>query len=118
MAKIFGAPSSLKVPSFSFTGNIQETRKAYQEAEQTYLDELKALLLKRKNHQYVGEVIKFPVADSYALYMVASLSPVELVELPLGDGWSFQYAHRLTKKDIIEKIESAKKLKEIFSKKS
>jgi hypothetical protein len=57
------------------------------------------------------------VADGYAQYMVASLSPVELIHLPLWDAWQFDYAGRLTKKDIIEKINQRKAMEKLFSKK-
>ena len=42
---------------------------------------------------------------------------VELVHIPLCDAWDFQYAHRLTKKDVEEKIKNQKALEELFKKK-
>jgi hypothetical protein len=59
-------------------------------------------------------VIQFPVADGYAQYMVASLSPVELIHLPLWDAWEYQYVERLTKKDIVEKINQRKAMDKLF----
>lgn len=121
MGKIFSAPSSIEVPRFKYGGDgktVAELRAAYHAAEAKYFEDLKAVLVKRKNQKHVGEVIRFPVADGYAMYMVASLSPVELVELALGDAWQYQYAHRLTKADIIQKIESQQAMAKLFSKKS
>jgi hypothetical protein len=114
MAKIFSAPSSISLPQWS----IKKTRQENMAEEKAYLDQLKDMLTKRKPTQkLVGEIIKFPVADGYAQYMVASMTPLELVHIPLGDAWDFQYAHRLTKKDVEEKIKNQKAIEELFKKK-
>jgi hypothetical protein len=42
--------------------------------------------------------------------MVASMRPLELVHIPLGDAWNFQYTHNLTSKDVQQKIDSQKSL--------
>ena len=114
MAKIFAAPSSIVVPGW----NIKKTYEENVAEENKYLDTLKDVLTKRKPTQkLVGEIIRFPAADGYAEYMVASTTPLELVHIPLGDAWDFQYAHRLTKKDVEEKIKNQKALEELFKKK-
>lgn len=114
MGKIFAAPSSIALPNW-------DHKKTYEEnvaEEKTYLETLKDMLVKRKPTQkLVGEIIKFQVADGYAQYMVASMTPLELVHIPLGDAWDFHYAHRLTKKDVEEKIKNQKALEELFKKK-
>lgn len=115
MGKIFKAPSSIPMPNWDY-------KKTYEEnvlEENKYLETLKQVLVSRKPKQkLVGEIIKFPVADGYAQYMVASLTPgVELVHIALGDAWDFDYAHRLTKRDIEEKIQNQKLLEELFKKK-
>lgn len=113
MATIYSHPKEIKVPSLSFNkvGEYQEECKRFKE-------ELKNFLLKRNPiGKNVGEVIQFPVADSYAEYMVASMKPLSLVHIPLGDAWSFEYAHRLTTKDVQDKINQAKALAKLFAKK-
>lgn len=110
MGKIYSPPASIKVPEFNW-----EDIPAYENACNKFIDDLKEFCKSRNNAEHVGEVIQFPVADSYAQYMVASLSPVELIHLPLMDAWEFQYVERLTKKDIIEKIEQRKALDDLFS---
>jgi hypothetical protein len=40
--------------------------------------------------------------------MVAALSHVELIHIPLWDAWEYQYVERLSKKDIVEKINQRK----------
>ena len=114
MAKVFSAPNSIPLPQWS----IKKTHQENMAEEKAYLDQLKDMLTKRKPTQkLVGEIIRFPAADGYAEYMVASTTPLELVHIPLGDAWNFQYAHRLTKKDVEEKIKNQKALEELFKKK-
>lgn len=110
MGKIYSPPASIKVPEFNW-----EDIPAYENACKKFIDDLKEFCKSRNNAEHVGEVIQFPVADGYAQYMVASLSPVELIHLPLMDAWEFQYVERLTKKDIIEKINQRKALDDLFS---
>ena len=117
MAKIFRAPETIKTPSFSkFIINGKFDRLAYDKAEQDYLAELKAMLVNRKNGKNVGEVVQFPCADSYAQYMVASMRPLELVHVPLGDAWDYPYIERLTATDIQNKIDQTKALAKLFKK--
>jgi hypothetical protein len=100
MAKVYSAPNHIKVPSWSLS------REEYLEAEDKYIEELKAFVKDRKpKGKNVGEVIRFPVADGYAQYMVASMRPLELVHIPLCDAYQFQYVNRITVKDVEDKIE-------------
>ena len=113
MGKVYNTPDEIKVPEFDFKKPYSE----YKKKEDKFLKELKAFLVERNpDDKFVGEEINFPAADGYARYMVASLKPVELVHLPLGDAWSFQYADRLTKKDIEEKINAAKRIANLVPK--
>ena len=112
MAEIFNPPAEIKVPEFNW-----EDLKANKEAEDKFIADLKKFCLSRKKEKNVGEVIKFPAADGYALYMVASMKPVELVHIPIGDAWCFQYAHLLTEKEIQENIDQEKAMEKLFSNK-
>jgi hypothetical protein len=113
MAKIYASPLEVKVPEFNW-----EDIEQYKKDCETYKENLKAFLLKRKNSKNVGEIIQFPVADGYAEYMVASLKPVELVHIPLWDGYQFQYVHLITAKEIQKQIDGQKSLKKLFGGKS
>lgn len=114
MAKIFSAPNSIPIPKW----NYKKTHQENMEEESKYVKQLKVVLADRKPGQkLVGEIIKFGVADGYAEYMVASVSPLELVHIPLGDAYEFPYVHRLTKKDVEDKIKGQKALEELFKKK-
>jgi len=56
-----------------------------------------------------GEVVRFSVADGYAEYMVADKGrSCDLIHLPYWDAYQLPYAHRLTRKDIIQAIEVEK----------
>jgi hypothetical protein len=109
MGKIYSPPAEIPVPVLDW-----EDIDAYEKANEKFIEDLRAFCKKRNNAEHVGEVIQFPVADGYAQYMVAALSPVELIHLPLWDAWEFDYVSRLTKKDIVEKIEQRKAMDEFI----
>ena len=121
MAKIYDAPQEMETPDFAYDQNGHWDCKKYKQDNEKYIKELKVLLLKRKNilsgtkeRKYVGEIIRFPVADGHAEYMVASMNPLELVHLPLSDAWNFEYVHLLTAKEVTERLVAEKKMKELF----
>ena len=101
MAKIYDVPSEIELPQFDFSKPYSE----YKAKEDEYLAKVKKLLVDHNPTEHVGEIITFPVADGQACYMVASLKPVCLVHLPIGDAWNFQYVHLLTKKEVVLKIQ-------------
>lgn len=113
MGKIYSLPAQFPVPEINW-----EDIDAYEAANEKFIEDLRAFCKKRNNAEHIGEVIQFPVADGYAQYMVAALSPVELIHLPLWDAWEFDYVSRLTKKDIVEKINQRKAMEKLFSKKA
>lgn len=115
MATIYKTPTEIKVPEINFE-NI--TSNKYEEECNAYIQALKDFVTKRKSGKNVGEIIQFPVADGYAQYMVASMRPLELIHIPLWDGYVFQYAKNLTPKDVQEQIDNAKALAKLFSNKS
>lgn len=111
-AEIFKAPKELKLPEIDFANfNYEE----YVKAEDKYVEDLIKLVkdtgYKGKN---VGKIIRFPVADGYAQYMVISMKPLRLIHLELGDAWHFQYIERLTAKDVQDKIDGEKALEKLF----
>jgi hypothetical protein len=59
--------------------------------------------------------VRRPAADGYATYMVASLSPVILIHLPIGDGYHFDMATRWNAKDIKSMIDREKEFRNIFT---
>lgn len=113
MATIYSAPETIKKPEMDFTN-----MGAYKADNERFVKELKDLLLTRKKGKNVGEIIRFPVADGYAEYMVASMRPLELVHLPLYDAWHFEYVDRLTAADVEAKITQQKNLQKLFASKT
>jgi hypothetical protein len=114
MAKIYSLPKEFekKIPVFDFAKPYKE----HENREKEFLKELKDFLIKQNpNEKHVGEIIDFPVADGKAMYMVISLKPVELLYLPLGDAWQYQYVHKMNKKDIIDILNRNIALKKLFS---
>ncbi|GIV43909.1 MAG: hypothetical protein KatS3mg035_1032 [Bacteroidia bacterium] len=111
MARIFKAPN-FPLPEIDYRKSVKENK----EQEDAYINNLVEFLKKRKpNDKLVGEEIRFPVADGYARYIVASSKgKVDLIHLELGDAWHFEYAHKLTKKDIVKIIKQQKAIKKIF----
>lgn len=113
MAKIYNTPKEVSVPEISFSDF-----QGYQKKCEEFKENLKEFLKKRNSKdEEVGEVIGFPVADGTAEYMVASMKPLELVHLPLMDAYQFQYANRLTAKDVKQEIANKKALEALFSRK-
>jgi hypothetical protein len=110
MLKVYSTPAEIPVPEFDWTD-----LKAYQEKENKFIEDLRKFCINRNNAEYVGEVIQFPVADGYAQYMVASLKPVELIHLPIVDAWQYPYIERLTKNDIVDKINQKRAMDKLFS---
>lgn len=109
--KIFQAPKEIKLPKMTFQ-NVSEWSKLHSQ----YIENLKKHLISiGYTGKNVGEVIKFPVGDGYAQYMVASMRPLRLIHLKLGDVWKFEYADRLTAKDVQDKIDQVKAIRKIFT---
>ena len=111
MAEVYSVLDSVALPKFPQPYNHEE----YQKNEDKYIvdlkKELKSMGYKGKNF---GEILKFQVADGYAEYMVVSMRPLKLMHLPLGDAYSFGYAHLLTSKEVNEQIKRQKALLELF----
>ena len=109
-ARVYSPPTNISVPELNFS-NVQE----YQRESGEYLQKLKDHLVARNpNGKNVGEIIKFPVADGYAEYMVASMKPLELVHIPLWDAWEYRHVERLTVQDVTEQIEHNATIASLF----
>ena len=113
-AKIYGLPKDLrdKVP------NIWNNSKDYKKREDAFIKEVSILCKERNSvgdQKYIGETIKFQVADGYAIYMVAGLKPLQLIHLPLMDGYEANDVDLMTAKRVKEKVDSEKKLVKFFN---
>ena len=61
--------------------------------EQAYIDTLVALATRANKGGIVGETVRFQIADGYAVYVVWSERPLQLVHVNTGDGYAISGAH-------------------------
>ncbi len=114
-AKIYAPPAALgDGPQFDPKIPIQQ----YFDMEEAYVERVKqyARNYKPDPSGCAGEELRFPVADGYARYIVLSLRPAQLIELKLGDGWQFQFAHLLTAAEIKKMVGQNRKRNVLFGK--
>ena len=120
MAQIYVAPNGFEAPSLDFKEmHTYNTRwEKYQERlRQWCLNRMKGIENPHvmNSEEYIGKVIQFPAADGYALYMVASVSPPQLIHLDYLDRYTSETAQYLKGKDIIKKVDQAKKIAKLFA---
>lgn len=111
MAKAFSSPVEYTFPT---------DFKQWQEHDAAYIEAVRDELHERGyNEEYTGSVIRFPIADGYAQYMVASMKPLRLVHLPIGDAWQIPVAHMrgLRADEVKARIGYEKNLDAIFGRK-
>lgn len=65
-----------------------------------------------------GVIMKFPMADSYAIYMVTKNDPLTLSHVPMDDAWTVQAAHirGINRQDVINYLHREIELNKIFNK--
>lgn len=111
MGKIYAPPTEVGTPPrYDHKLGWEENGKA----ENAWVEKVKAYARLNGSGKYAGEEVKFQVADGYAIYIVLSLKPVQLIHLPIGDGYQERFVNRLTAKDLTEEIERGQALKELF----
>ena len=96
-AIIYSAPEHIKKPDYNWSNGNDN----WEEEEKRYINEIiannKTMGYNGKN---MGEILKFPVADGYAEYMVLEMRPLRLIHLEILDGYEFQYAHLMTASEV------------------
>jgi len=60
--------------------------------QQALLNELEAAAAKAPDGEILGGIVKFQVADGYAMYLVVKEKPLTLQHLRFGDGYQVDYA--------------------------
>ena len=107
---IFSGIEGIELPEFDWNDI-----PAYQEASKKYIDDLRAHLLEEDpNGENVGVEIRFPMADGYARYMVASMRPLELIHIGLDDAYHFPDVELYTANQIQAKVDQQKALEKLF----
>lgn len=93
------------------------TRIDYDAEYDKGIEELQGIIASY-NHvgQTVGGIIKFPVADNYAVYAVIKEKPLQLIHIDVGDGYQIPDAHvrGLNLDDIKELVAHEKSMNELF----
>lgn len=112
MIKVYAPPKELKKPKF---GKNHDWKK-YQKDTEKYFESIKNFCATEGSGKYKGEVVYFPFADGRATYVVYSTTPMELIHCDIYDAYDYPYIERLNKKDIIDQIESEKRMAELFKK--
>lgn len=110
LVQVFSAPKDIEIPTFDFNDVEQSKLK-----EEEFINNLVDYCKRNNSSEHAGKIIQFPVADSYAQYMIFSIEPTWLIHLPIGDGWQFDYIERLTKEDILDKIKNQEALNKTFN---
>jgi hypothetical protein len=118
--KVYACPETIKKPNLFVNGQFD--RGSYALQEDAFYAELKTHLQGLGyTGSNTGEKVRFPIADGYAVYVVAENTNGRfmLIHSPLGDAYSIPapYARGLNKKDILENIRHQKALSELFKQK-
>lgn len=122
-ATVYALPEGIEAPSFEdvFTPEGRYDREKDVALEAGFLAGLRAWLAENGyTGKLAGKEVRWPRADGYARYMVASLRPLRLFHLPLGDAWNLDpiFLRGLTAADVKANVESAARMRELFSAKS
>lgn len=113
MGKVYRPPEGFNPPEIESNQDIQIYIKECDE----YVQRLMNWAKEKGNCPEAGKEIRFPVADGYARYIVFSMKPVKLIHIDVSDARQFQYANRLTAKDIRREIQKLEGLDTLFRKK-
>lgn len=116
MATIYAPPTGFDPPEIVFTDGRYD-HDATEAAEADFVTRLTAEARRVGNAgDLVGEIIRFPVADGYAQYLVWKERPLELVHLALGDAWSIPASHArgIRLADVRQHVEASKAMQAIF----
>ncbi len=112
MAKLDPNPASF--PSFDESGF-----KGQEEALEKLYATSAAIDFTNPKADLTGAVVKFPIADGYAVYVVSKNSPLTVQHVPFGDAWQI-YAptiRGLNRADILEQLRRRKAVRDLFGKK-
>lgn len=121
MAKIF-APPAVVGPAPDLFGNAKNSYgstvkplNVYQQEVDEWVETLRQWVCVNYKNDLAGEVIYEPVADGRAMYMV--MTPTQLIHLPLGDAYRFQWDKNWKATDIRLMVKRAKAIQKLFERK-
>ena len=86
--------------------------------EDAHRESIKRWLLEESNYKgkHTGGILRMPIADGHAEYMLADGNPSILLHLPYGDAWDSPDVKYLPKKEVIKRIKTHTAMMKAFSK--
>lgn len=111
--KVCSCPAEVPEPKIDFSNiNTEKWDRVYED----HAVRLREWLVKNGfDGEYTGEIVRFPVADGYAQYMLASGKSSFLIHLPYWDAWHYRDVKYLPKAEIINRIKQQKSISKLFS---
>lgn len=121
--KVYATPKEIPTPDFAdaLTDNRYDRAKDDANIAKFQGDLKDHLIAQGYTGKLTGKVIRFPVADGYAAYMVAQKgASLVLLHLAIHDAYAIPAAHErgLTAADVRAKIKQAEAMAAIFGRKS
>ena len=111
--KVYSIPDALPAPKPDYR-NYDSAKEQARELQ--HMRDLKEWLLSAGfDGEMTGEIVRFPVADGYARYMLADGSKSALIHLPYGDGYQYTDAQYLPKAEIVRRIGVDRNLAALFA---
>lgn len=111
MAKIYSGIDGIKCPKIE---DYPRDYDAYDKACTDYLEKVKKNLSETGRGPCRGKMIRSPRGDGYAIYVVASLNPLELVHIATGDAWDDPNAEYWTAAQVKAMIQREEGMRKLF----
>ena len=114
--KIYGIPEEVPAPEVDYSNYDFKKQEA---AEKKHMKDLKKFLISMGyDKPMTGEILQEPIADGYAVYMVADAGRQwGLIHLEYGDGYHSPNVEFLTKAEVKKRIEARKNFHKMLTKK-
>lgn len=115
--RVYDVPAAVRWIETDYR-NYDAQREQAREAQ--HMADLKAHLIEYGHRgKYTGKIVRFGVADGYALYMLADgrgrYGNSFLIHLPYGDAYHYRGIEHFPKREIVREIERYEALQAIFS---
>ena len=113
--KVYSTPKEVPDPKMDY---VNFDMAKYEAALQAHGKALEAWLRKAGyTGKRTGMIVRFPMADGYAEYMLAEGKKSCLIHLPYGDAYDNPDVRFVPKAEILKRIEAQDKMRALFSKK-
>lgn len=113
--KVYTLPSELEatIPQPDYSSSYDRDKEIA--AENAHKDSIKQWLKDNGyNGKHTGGILRMPIADGAAEYMLADGNPSILIHLPYGDAWNHPDVTYLPKNVIVKRINADKAIRKMF----